>query len=94
VVLASAACLIRQALDAAIEAGAPAEAAAAFMAGHAQLALAQVFGNEKAPFSDACKIAIEWGSQQIIQSDWEKVFQPEKMREAIQAMLHTERAPR
>ena len=94
VVLASAACLMRQALDAAIEAGAPVEAAAAFMAGHAQLALAQVFGIEKAPFSDACKIAIEWGSQQIIQSDWRKVFQPEKMREAIQAMLHSERPTR
>lgn len=88
VVAASAACLIREALDAAIEAGVPPDAAAAFMAGHCQIALAQVFGFEKAPFSDACKIAIQWGSKQIFQPDWKKVFQPERMREAIQVMLH------
>jgi hypothetical protein len=88
VVAASAACLIREALDAAVEAGAPPEAAAAFMAGHAQIAFAQVFGFEKAPFSDACQIAIQWGSKQIFQPDWKKVFQPERMREAIQVMLH------
>jgi hypothetical protein len=90
VVLASAVCLIREALDAAIEAGAPPDAAAAFMAGHAQLAFAQIFGIEKAPFSDACQIAIQWGSRQIFQPDWKKVFRPERMREAIQAMLHPE----
>jgi hypothetical protein len=91
VIAASAACLIREALDTAIKAGVPADAATAFIAGHGQIAFAQVFGFEKAPFSDACKIAIQWGSQQIFQPDWKKVFRPELMREAIQEMLHPKR---
>lgn len=86
-VVATAATLMRASLDAVIEKGVPAEAAQAFMAGHARIAMAICFGAERSPFSDACKIAIQWGTREIIRPDWKKVFEPEVLREAIRFML-------
>jgi len=87
IVVASAATLMKQALEAAVEAGVPRDAAEAFMAGHAQIALAIVFGAEKSPFSDAAQVAIRWGSKRIFAPDWRNVFQPAELRAAIQEML-------
>ncbi|HVN22218.1 MAG TPA: phosphogluconate dehydrogenase C-terminal domain-containing protein, partial [Dongiaceae bacterium] len=75
IVVAAAASLMRESLDAAVDKGVPRDAAYAFMAGHARIAMAIVFGAEKSPFSDACKIAIRWGTREIIRSDWRKVFE-------------------
>jgi hypothetical protein len=94
IVVATLACLMKDSLDLALEKGVPAAAAEAFMAGHARIALAIAFGAEKAPFSDAAKIAISWGTEKIIRPDWKQVFEPEVLREAIHAMLHTTSAPR
>ena len=91
IVVATAATLMRASLDAAIERGVPREAAEAFMAGHAQIAMAIAFGIEKAPFSDAAKIAIQWGMDEIIQPTWKRVFEPETLRRAIRVMLHPEK---
>jgi hypothetical protein len=88
IVVASAATLMKQALEAAVEAGAPRDAAEAFMAGHAQIALAIVFGAEPSPFSDAAQVAIRWGSKRIFAPDWRNVFQPAELRAAIQEMIH------
>jgi hypothetical protein len=53
--VATAARLMRLALDEAIARGVPREAAQAFIAGHAQIATAICFGAESAPFSDAAQ---------------------------------------
>lgn len=90
IVVAAAATLMRNSLDAAIEKGVPRDAAHAFMAGHARIAMAIVFGAEKSPFSDACKIAIEWGTREIIRPDWKKVFDRGPLAEAISEMLQGE----
>jgi len=87
-VVATAAKWMRDSLDAAIEAGVPREAAAAFMAGHAQIAIAICFGAERAPFSDAAKLAIEWGTRELIDPDWRRVFRPDVLRAAIREMIH------
>ena len=87
IVVATAACLMKASLDKAIEKGVPREAAEAFMAGHAQIALAITFGAEKSPFSDAAQVAIRWGTDRIIRPDWPEVFEPEVLREAIRVML-------
>jgi pyrroline-5-carboxylate reductase len=87
IVVATAACLMKASLDAAVEKGVPEEAARAFMAGHARIAMAITFGAEKSPFSDAAKIAIEFGMKEVIRSDWKKVFEPKVLREAIEVML-------
>jgi hypothetical protein len=87
IVVATAACLMKASLDLAIEKGVPEKAANAFMAGHAQIAMAIAFGEEKSPFSDAAQIAIKWGTEHIIRPDWRRVFEPDVLRQAIRAML-------
>jgi hypothetical protein len=91
VVAASAAVLMKEALEEAVKAGVPREAATAFMLGHAQIPLAIVFGAISSPFSDAARIAIRWGTEQIIKPDWRKVFRPDQVKAVIDAMLHPER---
>lgn len=87
-ILAGAACCwMKDALEETVARGVPREAAEAFMAGHAQIALAIAFGAEKAPFSDAAKLAIRWGTEHYIRPEWRKVFEPEVLKAAIQAML-------
>jgi len=88
VVVASAACLMKEALEMAIKAGVPREAAEAFMWGHTRIALAIAFGVEASPFSDGAKIAIEWGSKRVLKPNWREVFQPDQISEAVQMMLH------
>lgn len=94
VVAASAAVLMREALDAAVEAGVPPEAARAFMLGHVRIVLAILFGEIPSSFSDAAKIAVGYGQEMIYQPDWRKVFQPERIREVIRRMLHPEESTR
>ncbi len=90
IVVATAASLMKASLDEAVKHGVPRKAAEAFMAGHAQIAMAIVFGAEKSPFSDAAQLAIEWGMGKIISPDWRKVFEPGPLREAIRYMLRPE----
>lgn len=90
IVVATAATLMKASLDLAIKKGVPREAAEAFMAGHAQIALAIVFGVEPSPFSDAAKIAIQWGTREIIRPDWKRVFEDDTLRTAIHVMLYPE----
>jgi len=87
IVVAAAANWMKQSLDLAIEKGVPREAAAAFMAGHAQIAMAIVFGAEPAPFSDAAKLAIEWGTRQYISPAWRDVYEQDVLRGAIREIL-------
>lgn len=87
---ASAAVLIREALEQAVRAGVPREAATAFMLGHVQIPLAIVFGAIGSPFSDAAKIAIRCGQEMIYREDWRRVFEPDVIRQVIRRMLHPE----
>jgi prephenate dehydrogenase len=88
VVAASAAVLVRDALEEAVMAGVPREAATAFMLGHVQIPLAIVFGAVPTPFSDAANIAVRWGTERVIRSDWRRVFEPEQVMAVIEKMLH------
>jgi len=93
VVAASAAVLIGEALAEAVRRGVPREAARAFLLGHVQVPLAIVLGATDAPFSDAAKIAVAYGQEMIYRPDWRQEFDPERVREAIQRMLHPEAQP-
>jgi D-apionate oxidoisomerase len=74
--------IIREAMDEAIRRGVPAEAAKDFLLGHINIDIAILFGFLNAQFSDGAKMAVQRGMEQIIQSDWKKVFEPENvMRE-------------
>lgn len=87
---ACAAALMKDALEEAVRRGVPRPAATAFMMGHAQIPLAIVFGAIGSPFSDAAKIAIDYGRRHLLRDDWRKVFEPEQVRACIQEMLHPE----
>jgi hypothetical protein len=89
IVVAAAAAWMKEALEEAVRRGVPRPAAEAFMAGHAQIALAIVFGAEKAPFSDAALRAIEWGTRNFIAPHWRQVFEPDKLRAAIREILQS-----
>jgi len=89
IIVATAATLMKASLDLAIAKGVPPEAASAFMAGHARIALAIVFGAEKSPFSDAAQVAVRWGMDHVIRPDWQRVFEPETLRHVIDLMLKT-----
>lgn len=87
---ATAAKLMKDALDEAIARGVPPEAARAFMLGHAQIPLAIVFGEISSPFSDAAKIAMKVGAEKVLRADWRSVFEPAQIRDTIHRMLHPE----
>ncbi|CAI6052121.1 phosphogluconate dehydrogenase C-terminal domain-containing protein [Cohnella sp. JJ-181] len=83
--------LMREAMDEAVNRGVPYEAARDFMLGHVHIQLAIVFGEAGNPFSDACKIAIEYGKRFMIQPDWRRLFEPSSVYEQIDVMLHPEK---
>jgi hypothetical protein len=83
--------LYREALDEAVRNGVPEEAAKDFMLGHIHIQLAIVFGEAGNPFSDACKVAIEYGKRHVIKEGWQQLFKPEKIYEQIDIMLHPEK---
>lgn len=87
IIVAAAAAWMKESLEEAITHGVPRDAAEAFMAGHAQIALAIVFGAEKSPFSDAAKLAIEWGTRAYINPAWRDVYRREVLAPAIREIL-------
>lgn len=87
IVVAAAANWMKRSMELAIEKGVPREAAEAFMAGHAQIAMAIVFGAESSPFSDAAQLAVEWGTERYINPAWRQVFEKETLTGAIHDIL-------
>lgn len=87
VVAAAAACIMKEAMDEVIKMGVPAAAARSFMLGHIQIPLAIAFNNVN-PFSDAAKIAIDYGYEKIFKPDWKQVFTKEALDDVLRRMLH------
>jgi hypothetical protein len=83
--------VIREALDEAIRRGVPAEAARDFLLGHINIQLAIFFGEVDVQFSDGAKMAMNRARSIIIQPDWARVFEPENIRECLEAI--TQPAP-
>lgn len=83
--------LLRGAMEEAVRRGVPREAAHDFMLGHINIELAIAFGEAGNPFSDACLVAIEYGKKYLLRDGWEKLFEPESVREQIDVMLHPEK---
>ncbi|MFC3798504.1 phosphogluconate dehydrogenase C-terminal domain-containing protein [Cohnella sp. GCM10012308] len=88
---AASAMFLRQAMDEAVRRGVPQEAARDFMLGHIQIELAIAFGEAGNPFSDACLVAMEYGRRYWLKDGWERLFDPELVREQIDVMLHPEK---
>ncbi len=78
--------VVREALDEAIRLGVPAEAARDFLLGHINIQLAIFFGEVDAQFSDGARKAMDRARSQIIQPDWKRVFEPENIRDCLEAI--------
>ena len=78
--------VVREALDEAVARGVPGEAARDFLLGHIMIQLAIFFGEVDAQFSDGAKKAMERARSQIFQPDWKRVFEPESIRECLDAI--------
>jgi hypothetical protein len=77
---------IREAMDEAIRRGVPAEAARDFLLGHINIQLAIFFGEVDVQFSDGAIKAMERARSQIFKPDWKRVFEPESIRESLEAI--------
>ena len=77
----------KDAVDEAVRFGVPREAALDFMFGHLYIELGIVFGEAGNPFSDAAKIAIDYGKQHVIRNNWSSLFDEHSVRDQIHAML-------
>jgi D-apionate oxidoisomerase len=77
---------IREAMDEAIRRGVPPEAARDFLLGHINIQLAIFFGEVDVRFSDGAIKAMERARSQIFQPDWKRVFEPENVRESLEAI--------
>jgi D-apionate oxidoisomerase len=87
IVVAAAACWMKESLEEAVRRGVPRDAAEAFMAGHAQIAMAIAFGAEPSPFSDAAQLAVKWGTENYINPAWRQVYDRDVLAGAIREIL-------
>jgi D-apionate oxidoisomerase len=81
--------VVREAMDEAIRRGVPHDAARDFILGHINIQLAIFFGELNIQFSDGAKKAMERARGQIIKPDWKKVFEPENIRECLEAITRS-----
>lgn len=80
--------IMREAMDEAITAGVPPEAAKDFMYGHINIALAIVLNEIGSPFSDGAKLIIEHGKQYLVKKDWKRAYQPEEVKAQVRAIVN------
>lgn len=81
---------IREAMDEAVRRGVPYEAARDFLLGHVRINLGMFFGEIDTPLSDGAKLAVARAKTQLLQPDWKRVFEPEAIRESINAITGAE----
>ncbi|TLS51006.1 semialdehyde dehydrogenase [Paenibacillus antri] len=84
--------VLGEAMDEAVKRGVPYEAAKDFMLGHINVQLAIVFEKTN-PFSDACLVAIEYGKKAMLKDNWKDLYDPDRVYDQIDVMLHPEKLP-
>jgi hypothetical protein len=80
--------VIREAIDEAVRAGVPKEAAMDFAFGHMNVAVGVLFGLSGGVFSDGALLAVERGKRLLFQPDWKKVFEIENVMKEVKAITH------
>lgn len=86
--------LLKESLHEAVHTmGIPEAAARSILLGHTQVALANTLRGDN-PFSDACRIAMDYGRESIIREDWKKVFTDAELDKNLAMMLHLDKIER
>lgn len=78
---------LREALEEAVRRGVPRPAAEDFMFGHVKVELGIAFSRVNFPFSDGAKLMADFGRQHLLNPDWQKLFEPESVREQVRAIV-------
>jgi hypothetical protein len=81
---------LREALEEAVRRGVPRPAAEDFMFGHIKVPLGIAFNRVEFPFSDGARLIAEYGRQRLLQPEWKKVFDPDRVREQVRAIVRGE----
>ena len=84
---------LRAAMEEAIRRGVPRAAAEDFMFGHIKVPLGIAFERVPFPFSDGAKLIAEYGRERLLQADWKRVFDPERVREQCRAIVSGKTTP-
>ncbi len=79
---------IREAMDEAVKAGVPEEAARDFMLGHIWVDIGIMFGGCDAKLSDGALKAINRAKPLLLQPDWKNVFAPDFIMREVKAIAH------
>lgn len=78
--------VIREAIDEAVRRGVPKEAARQFALGHMNVNVGILFGYLNTDFSDGAKLAVARAKDELLRSDWKKVFEPENVLAQVKAI--------
>ncbi len=78
---------LREAMEEAIRRGVPRAAAEDFMYGHIKVPLGIAFNRVEFPFSEGARLIAEYGRQRLLRDDWKSVFDPERVREQVAAIV-------
>ena len=78
---------IREAMDEAVRAGVPEDAARDFILGHMNVNIGILFGYLGIEVSDGAKRAVERGRKAILRDDWRDVFKPERVMDEVRAIV-------
>ncbi len=79
---------IREAMEEAIKAGVPEQAARDFMLGHINVNIGILFGFLGIEVSDGAKRAVERGRSSILKENWRDVFKPDRVMEEVMAIVN------
>ena len=81
--------IMKEAMEEVVARGVPAEAAFDFLMGHINVNLGIQYGFlPNTQFSDGAYKMVENAKQQIIRSDWKRVFEPENVKAQVDAIVH------
>ncbi|MBN8249100.1 MAG: semialdehyde dehydrogenase [Verrucomicrobia bacterium] len=78
---------LREALEETVRRGVPREAAEDFMYGHIKVPLGIAFGRVGFQFSDGARLIAEYGRERLLRPDWKSVFEPQRVREQVRAIV-------
>jgi len=65
----------------------PRAAAEDFMYGHIKVGLGIAFGRVSFPFSEGATLIANYGRSTMLHPDWRKLFEPESIKEQVQAIV-------
>jgi len=77
---------IKEAMEEAIHAGVPPEAARDFLMGHMGVNMGILFGDTGVSPSDGALKAVERGRAALLKQDWRRVFEPERILAEVRAI--------